>query len=212
MSKKKLAGIIAACAVAIIVAIVLIHFEPWAGTSPAETYLLTAYVSPLGAGFVSPSGGEYEFGEQVTLTASPASGYTFDHWSGGASGNSANITITMNHKYPITIIANFAPIVVNPLTLLSPASGATEAPNRNIGFAWTRVDGADGYYFVLSANSDLSVPIVEVTRVSVTAYTYTGREMEYDTAYYWQVKALNGGSVSSESTIGVFLTMPWCCP
>ena len=41
----------------------------------------------LKAGSVSPSGGEYESGLQITLTATPASGYTFDYWDGAASGS-----------------------------------------------------------------------------------------------------------------------------
>jgi uncharacterized repeat protein (TIGR02543 family) len=198
MSNKKLTGIIAACGVAIIVAIL------WAGTSPAETHMLTAYVSPLGTGFVSPSGGEYKSGAHVTLIASPASGYTFDHWSGDASGNSTSVTITMKH-YSCSIIANFAPTVLDFLMLVSPASGAADVPIKNVGFSWTAVDGADEYYLVVSANPDLSIPIVK-RALTPTAYMLAGTALEYDTVYYWQVKALSGGTVISESTIGVFLT------
>ena len=105
MSKGKLAGIIVACAIAIIVTILLIHFEPWAGAPSAETYTLTTVVSPSAAGSVSPSGGDYESGDQITLTASPASGYIFDYWSGSASGTTTTITITMNSDKSVT--ANF---------------------------------------------------------------------------------------------------------
>lgn len=96
MSMKKLAGITIACTIAIIVVIVLFTFKPWEATPSAETHTLTIIVSPSGAGSVSPSGGEYESGDQVTLTASPASGYTFDHWSGDASNPSPTIVITMD--------------------------------------------------------------------------------------------------------------------
>lgn len=95
MGKNKLAAIIVVCTIAIIAAIVLLYFEPWERT-PAETYTLSTTVNPSGAGSASPSGGEYESGDQVTLTASPASGYTFDHWSGDASNPSPTIVITMD--------------------------------------------------------------------------------------------------------------------
>jgi len=72
------------------------------------TYTLSTDVSPQGAGTVSPSGGEYESGDQVTLTASPNSGYTFDYWSGSASGTTPTITITMNSDRSLT--ANFEPV------------------------------------------------------------------------------------------------------
>jgi len=76
-------------------------------TPPAEqptptTYTLSVSVSPSGAGSVSPSDGEYEEGTQVTLTATPASGYTFGFWGGGASGSSSTIIITMDSDKKIT--------------------------------------------------------------------------------------------------------------
>ncbi len=88
MSKKKLAAIIIACTIAIIVIVVI--------AAPTPTYTLSVSVYPPEAGSVSPSGGEYESGLQITLTASPASNYTFDYWALGASGSSNTVTITMN--------------------------------------------------------------------------------------------------------------------
>jgi len=97
MTNKKLAGIIVACTIAIIVVIVLINFKPW-----ERTYTLSVSVNPPQAGSVSPAGGEYESGKQVTLTASPDSGYTFDYWYGAASGSSNTVTITMDSDKTIT--------------------------------------------------------------------------------------------------------------
>jgi len=77
-----------------------------------QTYALAIHVSPRGGGSVLPWGGEYEFGDQVTLTASPASGYTFDYWSGDASGTSPNIVITMNSDTDVT--AYFKKALRNP--------------------------------------------------------------------------------------------------
>ena len=102
MSGNKVAAIIIACTIAIIAAIVLLKFEPWKVTPPGEIYTLSTIVSPSETGSVSPSGGEYESGDQVTLTASPASGYTFDHWSGDASDTSPTIVITMDSDKDIT--------------------------------------------------------------------------------------------------------------
>lgn len=203
MSKGKLAGIIAACAVVATSAILLIHFQPWAGTPSTETYTLTTIVNPSGAGSISPAGGEYASSEQVTLTASPANDYTFDHWSGDASGNSTTVTITMDRDY--SIIANFASTVSTPLTLRAPGCGATGVSLGNLAFGWTSVAGADGYSFVLSANPDLSAPIVAATSVA-PFYMYTGA-LDYNGVYYWQVKALSGGSVISQSPVCVFYTI-----
>jgi len=75
---------------------------------PTPSYTLSVSVNPSGAGWVSPSGGAYESGAQVTLTASPATGYTFDHWSGGASSTSPTLVITMYSDK--NIVANFKAI------------------------------------------------------------------------------------------------------
>jgi len=101
MSKKKLAGIIVGCIIVVIVVVVIITLQP----PPTPAYILSVSVSPLGAGSVSPSGGEYESGVQVALTASPASGYTFDHWGGDASGTTSAINITIDSDK--SVIAHF---------------------------------------------------------------------------------------------------------
>ena len=80
-----------------------------------QTYALATNVDPSGAGSVSPAGGEYESGAHVTLTANPASGYTFDHWSGDASGTSLNIAITMDSNMHVTAyFEEISPVLLNP--------------------------------------------------------------------------------------------------
>ena len=112
MSKNKLASIIVACTIFIIVAIVLSIVKPWDIPPSIETYTLTTQVAPSGAGSISPSGGEYEPGVQVTLMASPVTGYTFDQWSGDASNTSATVVITMDSNKFITACFEEEPVTV----------------------------------------------------------------------------------------------------
>ncbi|MEI6946993.1 CBM35 domain-containing protein [Paraflavisolibacter sp. H34] len=69
-----------------------------ATTPPATTYTLTVNTTPTGGGNVSrnPDKSSYSEGEVVTLTATPAAGYTFGSWGGAASGTSATTTVTLN--------------------------------------------------------------------------------------------------------------------
>lgn len=100
MSKGDLAGIIVGCAIAFIgVTGMVMSGEP---ATPTRTYALRVSVSPSGAGSVSPSGGNYKPGAQVRLTASPASAYTFDRWSGSAAVTAPTILITMNSDKSLT--------------------------------------------------------------------------------------------------------------
>jgi len=128
MSKNRLAVIIVACTIVIVVAIVLFTFKPWEGTPSTETYTLTTSVSSSGTGSISPPGGEYDSGVQVTLTASPATGYTFDHWSGSASDTASTITIIMDSDKSLT--ANFkATTQAYTLTVnISPSGAGSVSP------------------------------------------------------------------------------------
>ena len=107
MSKGKLAGIIVGCIIVVIVIVVI--------ATPTPSYTLSVNINPPQAGSVSSSGGEYESGLQITLTATPASGYTFDYWDGAASGSSNTVTITMNSNKTIT--AHFKAVEPVPLTV-----------------------------------------------------------------------------------------------
>lgn len=69
-----------------------------------KVYTLSISVSPTGGGSISHSSGTYDDGTTITLTASPATGYRFDHWEGDASGNVATATITINSDKSVTAV------------------------------------------------------------------------------------------------------------
>src|SRR5258705_13767161 len=49
-------------------------------------YTLTTGTSPSGAGTIAPAtGGKYDYGTQVSVTAAANAGYQFTGWSGGSS-------------------------------------------------------------------------------------------------------------------------------
>ena len=75
-------------------------------TGSATRYSLSVDASPSAGGSVSlnPSGGTYNDGQQVRLSASPSSGYRFVRWQGDASGTSNPTTITMNHNRSVTAV------------------------------------------------------------------------------------------------------------
>ncbi|MHB8104615.1 MAG: InlB B-repeat-containing protein [Dehalococcoidales bacterium] len=78
-----------------------------------KTYILSVTINPVEGGSVSPIGGIYDIGSNVTLTAVPATGYRFDHWEGAASGNETSIIITMDANKSVTaVFVSIAPIAV----------------------------------------------------------------------------------------------------
>ena len=121
----------------------LAEIQVYGYASSQTQYSVTVNEFPAGAGTVAitPSKASYYQGEQVTLTATPSSGYLFSSWSGDATGTASPVTVTVDANKTIT--ANFTPfglssISVNPagvtggttaqgtVTLNSPApSGGT---------------------------------------------------------------------------------------
>ena len=106
--------------------------EPAAEPPPTPaTYTLGVSVSPSGAGSVSPTGGEFEEGTEVTVTATPASGYTFDYWGDDTSGSLATTTIIMDSDKSIT--AHFAIVKATTYSLsvsVSPSGGGSVSPSE----------------------------------------------------------------------------------
>ncbi len=115
---------------------------------PVTTYRLTVNRSPVASGAVtsSPTGidcgagqadcwEDYNSGTQVTLTANPASGYTFTGWSGTVvCAGTGPCTTTMSQARSAT--ANFTATAPS-VTVTAPVSGATWRSNVSNNFTWT---------------------------------------------------------------------------
>jgi hypothetical protein len=66
------------------------------------TYTLSVSIRRKGSVLLDPPGGIYPAGTQVTLTAVPASGFTFQGWSGALSGTTNPATLLMNANQSVT--------------------------------------------------------------------------------------------------------------
>ena len=84
-------------------------------TAPAVTYRLN--VNVIGEGTVTPPGGVYAPGTEVTVTAIPAAGVLFYGWRGDLDGNESVRTVVMDGNKTVTAIFNVEPeIAPDPLT------------------------------------------------------------------------------------------------
>ena len=131
---------------------------------PAMCTLVTA-ITPSGSGSVSPSSGTYDAGTRVTLTASPASGYQFSHWSGDAGGDQNPVTIASDKH--MNVVANF----VRQYTLstaVSPSGSGSVSPSSGTHDAGTKATltatPASGYQFGhWSGDGSGTNPTIELT-------------------------------------------------
>ena len=97
-----------------------------------RTYVLTASASPSGGGSVS-GGGTYDTGTNVTVTATPSSGYRFDRWSGDCTGSGA-CSVSMNAARSVT--AHF--VARHTLT-----TSVSPSPGGSVSAGGTYDDGTD---------------------------------------------------------------------
>lgn len=142
---------------------------------------LTMAVSPAGAGATTPAvGGPYPYtqGDVVSITAAPAAGYRFDHWtvSGGsqvAAPYSASTTVTMDQSKTVTAV--FAAIELT--MAVSPAGAGTTVPaeggpypknlNEVVSIQATPTDGFVFSHWTVSAGSSAADPNLAATTVTM---------------------------------------------
>ncbi len=84
-----------------------------------ETYSLTLFADNPAMGNVT-GGGFYVDGSSVTITAYPADGYRFDHWSTGSTDNPYTLTVTSD----TTITAFFVETHTVNVLVDNPATGS----------------------------------------------------------------------------------------
>jgi hypothetical protein len=97
------------------------HWTPIQHTAIDGTYRITVQIFTLtvmtvGQGSVNlNSSGPYHYGDVVQLTAVPATGWSFDHWSGNLTGyvNPATLVITGNMSVTATFTQNVYTLAVN---------------------------------------------------------------------------------------------------
>jgi len=96
---------------------------------PPDQYALTILTNGSGSVTLNPTGGTYDEGTVVQLTAVPAAGWQFDGWGGDLGGSTNPTSITMNSNHTVT--ATFSEIPPDQFTLtmaVSPSGGGTTNP------------------------------------------------------------------------------------
>ena len=94
----------------------------------ANQYSLTITTDGSGSVTKNPNQSTYSYGQVVTLTAVPGSGWVFSSWTGGLSGSQNPTTITMNGNKAVT--AHFSTNQYT-LTITTDGTGSvTKNPNQ----------------------------------------------------------------------------------
>jgi len=182
------------------------------GGTQSATHTLTIDVTPANSGSVSRSSNStsYKIGEQVTVTATPASGYIFTGWSGASNDTTATVTVSMDGDKSLT--ANFVLKDAPTYTLyvkLEPSGGGnvSREPNRTVYSAGEKVAvtaaAVDGYTFTgWSGDANGVDPSVTVTMNRDLTLTANFQQQTYTISTV--VNPAQGGTVSREPYKAVY--------
>jgi uncharacterized repeat protein (TIGR02543 family) len=159
-------------------------------------YTIAAIVSPQSAGEVSGLG-NYQFGEDVILTATPTSvGYSFESWLGDI--NSTVNPLILNIDSNLSLTANFS-LNTYSLTLNAGTGGTVEGNGDFPHGSLTPITAIpdEGYYFVGWIGDGMADPNAMSTTVEMTGernLTASFSENQYSLRLF----SGKGGSVSGE--------------
>jgi beta-lactamase superfamily II metal-dependent hydrolase len=197
LTKKKLAGIIGGCIVVVIVIVAM------SIPTPRVKYTLNVSVDPPQAGSVSPSSGDYDSGLQITLAASPLSGYTFDYWDGAASGSSNTVTITMNSNKTVTahfkVVDHEPPPAQGTLTVHFIDVGQGDSILLDLGDTEVLIDGGEKSPGVVSYIDDYVDGPLEVVVATHPHTDHIGGLIAVSNAFEVNEIWLNGDTSTSQT-------------
>ena len=138
------------------------------GTGRWPSFVIDANVSPTAGGTVTGAG-TYNQGKAVSLTAVPATGYTFANWSGDANGTTNPVTVTADKKRTVTAIFTLNSYLLD--INASPAAGGTVSGDGNFTHdtnATITATPATGYFFAGWSGAGVADVNATTTTVSMT--------------------------------------------
>jgi hypothetical protein len=130
-----------------------IEFGGSTSPPPSTNYTLSTSVS--GSGSVSGAG-TYAAGSSITVTAIPATGWFFSHWTGAASGSNTSINVYMDEDKELTAV-------------FTENSGTTPPPSSGDGFVHNFTEsGTISSFYDISGNLSTSKGTVSYNDLKLT--------------------------------------------
>ena len=95
--------------------------------------------------------------------------------------------------------------------LYSPEAGASKVGLKPL-FQWSAIAGANGYELLVSTEASFTNPHPIIIKIGDYALPDTAWQsdinLDYDTLYFWRVKAVSADTESAWSAVGAFITGP----
>ncbi|MDA0755664.1 MAG: InlB B-repeat-containing protein, partial [Proteobacteria bacterium] len=139
-------------------------------TPPSQITRQYTLTASAGEGGSVTGGGTFASGTQVSITATPNSGYSFSGWSNGSTTNPITVTLNSNtnlsasftaiiNSYTLTVTAGEGGTVSTEGGTYEEGTEVTITANANEGYSFTGWEGNDNQSnsFTISINSNLTI-------------------------------------------------------
>ena len=126
-------------------------------TAGPGQYTLTTNVIGSGSVALNPSGGVYDAGTVVTLTATPSVGYQFSGWSGEVSGAANPATIAMDGNKNVTATFMASAAIVHEESQTGGSSGSTTVTTS------ASLTGVSGHLYLAAISTQPRVGVAAVS-------------------------------------------------
>ena len=126
-----------------------------------DIFTLTTSVIGGGTLTIDPDLSSYAYGDSVTVTASPDSGWVFDHWTGDASGSDNPLLVIMEANKTITGVFVDA-LRPHDVAVIAPNGGEVWGIGSNQTIRWAAADdvGVTGIELEYSVDGGASFPYI----------------------------------------------------
>ena len=159
--------------------------------APSQNYTLTVNTTGQGTVGLNPPGPSYPDGTSVTLTASAAAGWYFDHWEGDLTGSTNPATLVMNANKTVTAVflqyyytlttsvSGQGSVAANPAGPTYPSNTTvtlTATPDAGWQFSqWTGdlTGSTNPATIVMNANKSVTAVFVQATSGPTVLLTFT---------------------------------------
>ncbi|MGO9528785.1 MAG: choice-of-anchor tandem repeat GloVer-containing protein [Verrucomicrobiia bacterium] len=161
------------------------------------TYTISTSSSPTTGGSTSGSG-SYTNGSAVTVTATPASCYTFANWTVGGTAVSTSTNYSFTASATETVVANFSPISDTITTSSSPTAGGSTSGGGTVNCGSNVTESATANACYQFVNWTVGGTVVSTS----PSYGFTASASETVVANFTPINysittsASNGGTVS----------------
>ena len=160
--------------------------EPGPVTPPKKT-TYTVTISASNGGSVNTTGGTYEQGQTVSVTATPASGYVFTSWSDGNTNATRTITVSSNTNLTANFTAIPDPPTASSLSFPEDDKVCQEGTSvsdteSSVNFQWSASENTNSYDLIINdIESETSVTYSDIEETNKEATLVTAR------SYSWQI-------------------------